>query len=107
MSNVFISYRREDTAPYAGRLCDRLSTLFGRDNVFMDVQDIQPGQDFAQTIADTIAKCHVLVAVIGPRWLESLKQRAQREDFVEDEIAEALRRNMTVIPVLVNNAKMP
>jgi len=73
----------------------------------MDVQDIQPGQDFAQAIQETIAKCHVLIAVIGPRWLENLKQRGEGQDFVEDEIDEALRKNLTVIPVLVNGASMP
>ena len=108
MSKVFISYRREDTAPYAGRLCDRLGALFGPENVFIDVQDIHPGQDFTQAIEGTLAKCHALLAVIGPHWLEILRQRQQAsEDFVQDEIAEALRRNLTVIPVLVDGAKMP
>jgi hypothetical protein len=108
VSKIFISYRREDTAPYAGRLCDHLVALFGPENVFIDVQDIHPGQDFTQTIQETLAKCHALLAVIGPHWLEILKQREQAgEDFVQDEIAEALRRNLTVIPVLVDGVKMP
>jgi hypothetical protein len=105
---VFISYRREDSAPYAGRLCDRLSALFGRESVFMDVEDIRPGQDFAQAIRKTIAQCHVLIAVIGPRWLETIKQREQaQEDFVASEIVEALRSKLTIIPVLVDGAKIP
>jgi len=108
MSNIFISYRRRDTAPYAGRLCDRLSALFGSESIFMDVQDIRPGQDFTQTIQETLAKCHVLIAIIGPNWLPSLRRRGRvQDDFVEDEIVEALKRNITVIPVLVDNAKMP
>jgi hypothetical protein len=74
----------------------------------MDVQDIRPGQDFTQAIQETLAKCHVLIAIIGPNWLKSLRQRdPAAEDFVQDEIVEALRRNMTVIPVLVDSAKMP
>ena len=108
MSNIFISYRRKDSAPYAGRLCDRLSALFGSESIFMDVQDIRPGQDFTQAIQETLAKCHVLIAIIGPNWLETLRRRdPAQEDFVHDEIVEALRRNMTVIPVLVDSAKMP
>ena len=66
--NIFISYRREDSAAYAGRLCDHLNTLMGADRVFMDFEDIAPGQRFAQTIDDTIARCDTALIVIGPRW---------------------------------------
>ena len=108
MANLFISYRREDSAPYAGRFSDRLGTVFGADSVFIDVLDIRPGQDFANTIEKTISQCHVLIAIIGPRWLESIAERRQTgDDFVQSEITEALRRNLTVIPVLVGGAKMP
>src|SRR5690242_17361344 len=108
VANVFISYRREDAAGHAGRLCDRLTTRFGHARVFMDLQDIAPGQNFAQSIDDTIAACECVVVVIGPRWLESLRNRAQGgEDFVQHEIAAALRRAVTIIPVLVGGARMP
>ncbi len=108
MASIFISYRREDSSGHAGRLCDRLSARFGDDRVFMDIQDIHPGQNFVRSIEDTIATCDGVVAVIGPRWLEMVKQRAQLEDdFVRHEISAALRRGVTVIPVLVGGARMP
>jgi hypothetical protein len=108
MASVFISYRREDAAGHAGRLCDRLTARFGQARVFMDLQDIAPGQDFAQSIDDTIASCECVVVVIGPRWLEMLQKRALgAEDFVQHEIAAALRRAVTIIPVLVGGAQMP
>ena len=108
MAEIFISYRREDSGGHAGRLCDRLTARFGNSRVFMDLQDIAPGQNFAQSIDETIAKCDCVVAVIGPRWLESIKNRAAApEDYVEHEIAAALRRNVTVIPVLVGGARVP
>lgn len=108
MPNLFISYRREDSAPYAGRLADRLGSLFGADSVFMDVVDIRPGQDFSDAIEKTIAQCHVLIAVIGPRWLDSIRERMEaHDDFVRSEIGEALRKKLLVIPVLVGGAKMP
>jgi hypothetical protein len=107
VANVFISYRREDAAGHAGRLCDRLTARFGHARVFMDLQDIAPGQNFAQSIDDTIAACECVVVVIGPRWLESLQKRAHGEDFVQHEIAAALRRAVTIIPVLVGGARMP
>jgi hypothetical protein len=107
VANVFLSYRRADSAPYAGRICDRLGSVFGPDHVFMDVEDIAPGEDFGKGIDDTIARCQVLVAIIGPRWLETLRERAGEDDFIEREITAALRRDIPVIPVLVGGAAMP
>jgi hypothetical protein len=108
MATIFISYRRDDAGGYAGRLCDRLTARFGDDHVFMDIEDIQPGQNFVHSIESTIGRCDVVAAVIGPRWLEMLAQRAQAEnDFVRHEIATALARPITVIPVLVGGARMP
>jgi hypothetical protein len=107
MASIFISYRREDAAGHAGRLCDRLSSRFGDDRVFMDVQDIQPGQNFPQSIDTTIARCDCVIAVIGPRWLELLQARGAGEDYVRREIGSALKRGITVVPVLTGNARMP
>lgn len=108
MAAIFISYRREDTGGHAGRLCDRLTARFGGNRVFMDIQDIRPGQNFAASIEDTIATCDCVIAVIGPRWLETVQERAQaHDDFVRHEIGAALKRRVTVIPVLVGGARMP
>jgi len=108
MTNIFISYRRDDASGHAGRLSDRLVARFGPERVFMDVSDIQPGQNFEQAIEQTLARCDHLLAVIGPQWLTSLTARlATGEDFVRSEIAAALSRGTTVIPVLVGGAEMP
>jgi hypothetical protein len=108
MASIFISYRREDASGHAGRLCDRLTARFGNDRVFMDIQDIHPGQNFATSIEDTIATCDCVIAVIGPHWLQSVQKRAQSsDDFVRHEIGAGLQRHVTVIPVLVGGARMP
>jgi hypothetical protein len=107
MSRIFISYRREDSAPWAGRLCDLLGKTFGEDKVFMDVEDIQAGADFAEAIGKTVGQCDVLVAMIGPHWLEMLQSRSGEKDFVREEIAAALSRRITVVPALVGGASMP
>ncbi len=107
MAGIFISYRREDAGGHAGRLCDRLTTRFGDDRVFMDIQDIKPGQNFEHSIDATMAGCDCVLAVIGPRWLESVRARTGSEDFVRRELAAALARNVTLIPVLVGGARMP
>jgi hypothetical protein len=106
MSRIFISYRREDSGASAGRLHDRLREHFGRDNVFMDIDTIEPGLDFTDVIERTVASCDVLIALIGRQWLTSTDAAGQRrldnpEDFVRLEIAAALKRNIRVIPALV------
>ena len=108
MTSIFISYRRDDASGHAGRLSDRLVARFGPERVFMDVSDIQPGQNFEQAIERTLARCDHLLAVIGPQWLTTLTaRRTAGDDFVHSEIAAALSRGTTVIPVLVGGAEMP
>lgn len=107
LPSVFISYRREDSAGYAGRLCEHLSRLFGAERIFMDVEDIAPGEDFVAALETRISGCHVVLAVIGPHWLSTLQSRSAPEDFVRHEVGAALKRGVTVIPVLVGGASMP
>jgi hypothetical protein len=105
---IFISYRRGDTAGYAGRLFDRLVDRFGSGRVFMDVEDLRPGEDFAQTIQDRIAHCAVVVVMIGPQWLTLLRSRSTDEnDYVCLETEAALKAGSVIIPALVGGALMP
>jgi hypothetical protein len=113
MSRIFISYRREDSAGHTGRLNDRLAARFGRESIFMDIDTIPPGVDFVEVITQAVNSCDVLIAVIGKRWSSiggaaaALHRLENRNDFVRIEIAAALSRNITIIPVLVQGATMP
>ncbi|MBI5671601.1 MAG: TIR domain-containing protein [Chloroflexi bacterium] len=112
MSRIFINYRRQDSEGYVGRLYDHLAQHFQRDDLFMDVDSIPPGADFVQVLEDAVASCDVLIAVIGPGWLNCADDAGERRlhqwnDFVRIEIASALRQNKLVIPVLVGRARMP
>ena len=82
-SNIFISYRRADTA-HAGRLCADLKLYFGDDQIFMDVEGIQGGQDFVRVIEARLASAKVLLAVIGPRWLQALTERSDSQNKTDD-----------------------
>ncbi len=109
---IFISYRREESRWSAGRLFDRLTARFDRRQIFMDIDGIGLGEDFVETIEKRVGACDVLIAVIGAHWLTSTDQQGGRrldnpEDFVRMEIGTALRRNIRVIPVLVDGALMP
>lgn len=101
---IFLSYRRGDTAGYAGRLYDRLKSRFPG-CVFMDVGEIPPGTDFVNAINARLSECKVMIALIGRDW--NTPRTDKSIDFVHLEIASALVRGVRVIPVLLRGAVMP
>jgi glycerophosphoryl diester phosphodiesterase len=110
---VFISYRRQETAWPARQLYDLLVAELGADRVFKDVDNIEPGDDFVERIQWAVGSCQVLLALIGPQWLTVTDATGGRRlddptDFVRLEVETALNRDdVRVIPILVDNAKMP
>lgn len=112
MRAIFISYRRSDAEGQAGRLFKDLTERFGPDAVFMDVADIEPGRDFRRVIDQQVASCGVLLAVMGRNWAGAPDENGRRRlddpgDFVRLETAAALKRDIPLIPVLVQGAAMP
>ena len=112
MRGIFINYRRGDSAGSAGRLYDRLEQTFGADKVFMDVEGIQSGEDFAEMIDGRLASCDVFIAVIGRSWLRAVDQYGRRRldiptDWTRLELAAALSRGLLIIPLLVEDAELP
>ncbi len=111
--NIFISYREKDTAGETGRLADSLLQYFEADQVFRDIDKIEPGIDFSEAISKSLEACDVMLAVIGPDWAtithpNSTDPRLKDpNDWVRIEIASALSRNIRVVPVLVNGAVLP
>jgi hypothetical protein len=107
--SVFLSYRRSDTPYAAGRLADRLGERF---ELFMDI-DIAPGLHFGRALTDAVSNCDVMLVLIGPSWLDAMDEGSRRRrlenprDWVVQEIEAALARDVTVIPVLVDGARMP
>jgi hypothetical protein len=109
---IFISYRREETAYPAGWLFDRLAEHFGAGQIFKDVDSIELGDDFVEMITRAVGSCDVLLALIGDRWLTVIDKQGRRRlddpnDFVRLEIEAALKRNVRIIPILVEGATMP
>lgn len=109
---VFISYRRADSSADAGRLYDALRRRFGRENLFMDVDSLRPGEDWVDAVEGAVTRCDVLLAIIGPDWVGAADGEGNRRlnkelDRVRLEIEAALRNSKPVIPVLVEGASMP
>jgi hypothetical protein len=108
---VFISYRRDDSAGYARALHDALARRFGAARIFIDVDDIAAGQRFAHVIAGAVGRAQVLLVLIGPRWL-GLREGApprlhEPGDFVRREVEAGLARGVHVVPVLLDGTPMP
>jgi hypothetical protein len=108
---IFLSYRRDDTQHSTGRLYERLVRVFGRNNVFKDVDSIPPGADFRDLLVQRVSNASVMLAVIGANWQAKDDQNRSRlensGDFVRIELEDAMQRNIPVIPVLVDGAKLP
>jgi len=112
MARIFINYRRDDTQGVAGRLFDHLALEYSRSELFMDVDAMKPGLDFIKQLDAQVSQCHVLLAMIGPHWVDAHDAAGKRrldndKDSVRIELASALRRDIAVIPVLVEGTPMP
>jgi hypothetical protein len=112
MGKVFLCYRREDSGAHAGRVKDWLERDFGADVLFMDVDNIPMGRNFVKILRAEVTKCEVLLAFIGRNWLDVRDEDGSRRldnpnDFVRIEIAEALRRDIPVVPILLDGARIP
>ena len=112
MGMIFVSYRREDAAGEARALFSSLAEQLGPGSAFMDVDNIALGRDFREALNERLNDCDVLLALIGKGWLESKNRQGKprledSNDFVRLEILAALKRNIPVTPVLVQDAEMP
>jgi hypothetical protein len=103
MISIFICYRRRDSAPTAYRVHERLVAHFRE--VFIDIDDLPLGTDFRQELEKVLAKCDVVLAVIGNSWVGS--RLHEPTDVVRTELEHALERGIRVIPLLIDGATMP
>ena len=113
---VFINYRRSDSKAYAGHLHRTLREHLDENQIFMDIEDIAPGEVFSNAISTSLDQIDALIVLIGPTWLTVEKEDADgqqrrrldfEDDYVRAEIHYALERGIRVFPLLVNDAKMP
>ncbi len=112
MPRIFISYRRDDSGYIAGMLAERLEAVFGADSVFIDVDAIPLGVDFREYLNQAVAKSELMLALMGNEWLnvknaQGLRRLDDPADFVRIEIEAALKRQIPVVPVLLEQARMP
>lgn len=106
---IFVNYRQKVSLMQAGRVSDKIASHFGYSSIFHDKSSLIGGSNWKQDIENSINQCAVMVVVIGDGWLTQTNPDGGRRlddpnDYVAMEIATALERKITVIPVLVDNA---
>ncbi|THA30527.1 toll/interleukin-1 receptor domain-containing protein [Streptomyces sp. A1547] len=109
---IFISYRRSDSAPWAGRLAADLRKYVGKERIYLDIDSNLPARDYVVALEQALLESRVVIAVLGPQWSNSLNDQKRRRlddssDLVRVEIETALQKGIALIPVLVGGATMP
>ena len=109
--SVFISYRRDDSSGYTLAIYEKLKSALGDEGVFMDMDDIPHGENFAKHIEKVLNKAYTVLVMIGKGWLNASNAKGRRldepGDYVRMEIATALSKDLRVIPVLLRGEEMP
>lgn len=102
--DIFISYRRGDSATEAEKLYEKLKILLPLYKIFLDKEEIELGKQFEYKIEDSIQSCKVVLIVIKDvdNWVKELRERHQKmeDDYVRREI-ELAKSVGIVIPVYI------
>lgn len=109
---VFLSYRRADSQATAGRMAQFLDGIPAVDEVFLDVDGIAPGENFERKIQDTLTQVSHAFVLIGPQWAGPAgaggKSRLfDDEDMVRREVRLALASRAKLVPILLDDTRMP
>ncbi|MBW4437177.1 MAG: toll/interleukin-1 receptor domain-containing protein [Pleurocapsa minor GSE-CHR-MK-17-07R] len=111
---VFISYRRDDNADFVYHIRTWFGIHYGLENVYIDIASNQAGAEFDKVIKATVQDCDVFVPIIGPKWLKILEQNliakaidSGKVDYVNEEIALAVKENKYMCPICIKGAKVP
>ena len=112
MNPIFLNYRREESSAVAGRLHDRLEDRFGGQRVFMDIASIEPGEDWSTAIERAVAASQVMLVLIGRQWATVTDSGGNRRlddpsDWIRVELEATFEHNVVVVPVLIDDARMP
>ena len=106
MSQIFISYRRNDSAAMCDRIYESTKAYFGREAVFRDIDSIPLGVNFKSYLEGIIPRCTLVLVVIGKQWMDG-NRTSDPNDFVRLEVEAALAHRVPIIPLFVDNAAPP
>ena len=107
--SVFISYRHEDTAAWAAHVGGLLRVDLGIENVFVDSEDLWPGEELPVELEGRIRRSDVTLVLIGQLFdgADGAAPLAAEDDWVRRQIRLALAARHDVVPVVFGGADMP
>ncbi|MEQ1696156.1 MAG: SUMF1/EgtB/PvdO family nonheme iron enzyme [Hyphomicrobiaceae bacterium] len=107
MAEIFISYRRSDSAHAAARLQLELQRIFGEESVFLDVTSLRVGGHYPAILQRELDRCQILILVIGPNKLDAQRLH-ESDDLIRHELEVVLARDdVLIVPVLLDATTMP
>ncbi|MGB3441511.1 MAG: toll/interleukin-1 receptor domain-containing protein [Actinophytocola sp.] len=109
---LFVSYRIDDSVYAAAAIADQLTKVFGAENVFRDRDALALGELYPKKIRRALERCDIVLAVVGPSWLDVRDSAGQRrlddpDDWVRTELRMAFDRDIPVVPVLLDGTPLP
>ena len=107
---IFISYRWSDSWAEAQLLHHDLAKRFGHRNVFIDTERIPDGAVIPTSVAEALERSDVVLAVIGPTWLDTTpsgRRLDDPDDVVRSEIEQARALNLRLVPVMLHGIDPP
>jgi hypothetical protein len=105
---IFINYRTLDTGHATRLLATTLSQKFGPAAIFVDTESMQLGK-WPEQINQALAKVDICLVLMGPQWLneENRARLNEEKDLVRKEIEISIQRNIIIVPVLIDGARLP
>jgi formylglycine-generating enzyme required for sulfatase activity/energy-coupling factor transporter ATP-binding protein EcfA2 len=106
---IFVNHRWWDRPGRAETIHRVLEGTLGVP-VFLDSDDIGPGEDITAKVEKAFAELGFLIVVIGPDWFKPRnvdedvpKIWRDKDDWVRSEIRNAIKKNVPIVPVYVDN----
>lgn len=96
----------------ADHVYQELVRRFGGEAVFKDVDKLHPGHKFKSKLDEIIAECDIALVIIGEKWAgaedEGGRSRLHDQgDYVRKEVEAVLRRDIPIIPLVIEGASVP
>jgi len=107
---VYLSYRIKGSKTHALKLAEYLEQ-HGQMEVMADI-DIPPGSHWPSVLQDALERAEAVLVLIDPEWIRYQDEWGRRridnpEDWVHKEALYGLTRIGKILPVLVEDARMP
>ena len=83
--DIFISYRRLDSAIFSQWLATQLRSAYGQDCVFIDTENIRDAAAWAHQVESSLKSSSLIIIVVGKSWLSISDEFGRRRIDLPDD----------------------